>query len=38
MLEEIQVGDIVLLNDSTTRNHWPMAKIIEAYKGRDGNV
>ena len=35
---DFQVGDIVLLKDSTTRNHWPIAKIIESCKGSDGHV
>ena len=35
---DFQVGDIVLLKDSTTCNHWPMAKITGAYKGNDGHV
>jgi hypothetical protein len=32
-------GDIVLLYDETTpRNQWPLGRIIEVDKGRDGNV
>lgn len=34
-----KVNDIVLLQDDTTpRNHWKSAKIIEVYPGKDGRV
>ena len=34
-----KVGDVVLLQDDTTpRNQWRMAKVIEVYPGKDGKV
>ncbi len=37
--EDIQVGDIVLLKDSTTfQNSWPLGRIVKTYPGQDGLV
>ena len=36
---DISVGDIVILkNDSTSRNFWKLAKIVELLPGRDGAI
>jgi len=32
----VQVGDIMLLNEASKRQHWPLVKILEVSKGRDG--
>ena len=33
-----KIGDIVLLRGNTIRNQWPMAKVVDVYKGNDGHV
>ena len=36
---DVNIGDIVLIgNDNTKRIEWPLAKIKDVYKGRDGNI
>jgi len=34
----VSTGDIVLLVEETSRNHWPLARIIDVFPGDDGNV
>ena len=35
----VAVGDIVLIADDTSpRNRWPMVRVVEAIPGRDGRV
>ena len=37
--KDLQIGDIVLLvSPDNPRAHWPLGKILEAYKGKDGHV
>lgn len=34
-----QIGDLVLVNDiSLPRNHWPLGRIIEVFKDKEGFV
>ena len=33
-----RIGDIVFLKNSTIRNQWPMAKVIDVYKSKDNHV
>ncbi|XP_065192504.1 uncharacterized protein LOC135823588 [Sycon ciliatum] len=36
---EVQVGDVMLLlSPDTPRGHWPLARVLETYPGRDGHV
>ena len=37
-LKNIKVGDIVLLNEGSKREYWPLAKVCEVFCGRDGVV
>ena len=38
-VDNINVGDIVLLVDEQSpRNCWPMGRVVEVYTGRDGLV
>ena len=35
----LKVGDVVLvLMSDSPRAHWPLARILEVYKGKDGNI
>ena len=35
----VKVGDIVILKeDMASRNHWPLAKVVEAVPSKDGLV
>ena len=34
----LQVGDVVLVEESTPRKEWPLAKVIKTCQGRDGRV
>ena len=35
----LKVGDVVLvLRSDSPRAHWPLARILEVYKGKDGNI
>ena len=35
----MKVGDVVLvLMSDSPRAHWPLARILEVYKGKDGNI
>ena len=36
--DNLQVGDIVLLKQDSHRNDWPMGKVTEAIKSKDGKV
>ena len=37
--ENVKVGDIVILKDDmASRNHWPLARVVEAVPGKDGLV
>jgi hypothetical protein len=37
--QDIQVGDVVLIeNEGKGRTFWPIARVMEAYPGRDGYV
>jgi len=33
----LTIGEVVLLNESSKRAHWPLAKIMELFQGRDGH-
>ena len=36
---KIQVNDLVIVSDvSTPRNEWPLARVIEVYRGTDDNI
>ena len=36
---KFEIGDIILLkDDSITRNHWPMGKIVNLESDMEGNV
>ncbi|XP_055542771.1 uncharacterized protein LOC129728359 [Wyeomyia smithii] len=37
-VKEIEVGDLVLIVDSTVRNQWIRGKVIKVVKGKDGRV
>ncbi|KAG8177181.1 hypothetical protein JTE90_015789 [Oedothorax gibbosus] len=35
----LQIGQIILVgNDQTKRLSWPLAKVLELYPGKDGNI
>jgi len=34
----IQVGDVMLLNEAPKRQHWPLVRIIDLIRGRDGKT
>ena len=34
----MSVGDVVVLNESTPRNCWPLARVVKCYPGSDGVV
>ena len=36
--EDIQVGEIVTLIEATHTGSWPLAQVIEVYRGQDGHV
>ena len=33
-----QVGDLVIINDDSPRNQWPLGRIVKAMKSKDGLV
>ena len=37
-VKEIKIGDVVLLNECAKREYWPLARVIEVFKGHDGIV
>ncbi|XP_055527219.1 uncharacterized protein LOC129719835 [Wyeomyia smithii] len=37
-VKEIEVGDLVLIVDSTVRNQWIRGKVIKVVKGKDGRI
>ncbi|QQP50109.1 Uncharacterized protein FKW44_011001 [Caligus rogercresseyi] len=37
--DDVDVNDIVLISEeNTSRSEWPLARVVELMKGRDGNI
>ena len=37
-MRNIKVGDVVLLREETSRNKWPMGRVIAIQEGNNGSV
>ena len=35
---DLKVGDMVIVEETTPRKEWPLAKVIETHEGRDGRI
>jgi len=36
--KNLSPGDVVLLGENAKREYWPLAKVLECFTGRDGNI
>ena len=34
-IKAIEIGDVVLLNEGSKREYWPLAVVVDIFKGRD---
>ena len=37
-MNNVRIGDVVLLNEGSKREYWPLAKIVEIRPGRDNLI